>query len=118
VVYGPRVFDVLFGAGGMGGGSGFDLATLMETRPCVRITTFTDAKMFKNKLTEYFGASEWDDRVCESMRVALHEDLTEGNSFNYMSEAALFDLYEVPTCYAHMHVNTRTVAHRCLILAV
>jgi hypothetical protein len=95
VVYGPRVFDMLFGAGGMGGGQESDLATLMEQRPCVRVTTFTDAKMFRDKLTEYYGEKEWDDRVCESMRVMLHEDLTENHSYNYMSEAALFDLYEV-----------------------
>jgi hypothetical protein len=50
-----------------------------------RVTTFTTAEMFQNRLSEVFGSHPWSREVAAQMRVLLEVDLTEGLKYTYQT---------------------------------
>lgn len=87
--------DVIFPSGGMGGGAGINLYSLVdhESRKNIRVCTFTDEEMLREKLDNAFGEHEWDESILSVMVILIQTDLEYGHSWQYNGPIGLLDLY-------------------------
>ena len=65
------------------GGEGFDIADFFGVKKSVRVTTFTSAPMFRDRLSEIFGEREYDLSICQKMKEQLFEDLRGNHKYDY-----------------------------------
>ena len=94
-LYGERACDQLWDRGAMmGSGEAFDLAGLLGRNRPVRMTSFCTAPMMQAHLTALFGPHDWNPLILRAMVVEMHEDLVEGRSLVYQTDAGAFDLYQ------------------------
>jgi hypothetical protein len=87
-LYGSRAMDILWSSEEMMGGVEFDLPSLYDIKPGIRVTTFTTGPMFQDKLVEIFGrtVSDYSLEVANTMQQTLRND--------YSSCIGVFDLYQ------------------------
>ena len=95
-IYGDRALDLVFGFGGIGGGTfdkslmDFDLAEFFGQEAPIRITTHSDPQMIINRLKTFFGDDPmFNLDIAKAMKKTIIKDLSENRKEEYMSEVGM-----------------------------